>query len=168
MLSSLVSLYSHAPIPDVMKPSLASFPSLSVICVSLAYGFLGWKLSQMSASWLVNLWIVIVIIIFILIWGKSIWKLARIGPGSLVSIFVFSMIITLSFAYTEPFALGLILVLTISFGRLELKVWGVKKTVSLFILSFVVGGSLAGGWVLGNGVLSSEMLQQSAQWLQSH
>jgi hypothetical protein len=151
-----------------MKPSALSFPVLSVVCVSLAYGLLGWKLSAISAIWLLEAWIAAIAIIFILIWwGNFLGRLVSLGPRSLVSIFVFSMIITASAVYSEPFALGLILLLTVFWSRLEMQIHGMKRIKTLSILSLLVGSSMAGGWFLGHSPIVLQMLQRPAQWLQS-
>jgi hypothetical protein len=151
-----------------MKPSVLSFPVLSVACVSLAYGLLGWKLSAIPAIWLLDSWIATIFVIFILIWwGNFLGRLVSLGPRSLVSIFVFSMILTASAVYSELFALGLILLLTIFWSRLEMQIHGMKRIKTLSILSLLVGSSMAGGWFLGHSSLVLQMLQRPAQWLQS-
>jgi hypothetical protein len=151
-----------------MKSSALSFPILSVVCVCLAYGLLGWKLSTISAFWLLDAWIAAIVIIFILIWwGNILGRLVSLGPRSLVSIFIFSMVITASAVYSEPFALGLILLLTIFWSRLEMQIHGMKRIKTLSILSLLVGSSMAGGWFLGHSAIVLQMLQRPAQWLQS-
>jgi hypothetical protein len=152
-----------------MKSSTLPYPILSVASVGLAYGLLGWKLSSISALWLIlDSWIAAVIIIYVLIWwGNVFGRLVSIGPRSLVSIFIFSMIITISAVYAEPFALALVLLLTIFWSRLEMQIRGIKRIATLSILSVVVGGAMTGGWLLGRSPIVLEMLQRPAQLLQS-
>jgi hypothetical protein len=152
-----------------MKPSTLLYPILSVVCVALAYGLLGWRLSSISALWLIiDSWIAAIIIIYILIWWGNIFgRLVSIGPRSLVSIFVFSMLITMSAVFAEPFALALVLLLTIFWSRLEMQIRGIKKITTLSILSVVVGGAMTGGWFLGRSPMVLEMLQRPAQLLQN-
>jgi hypothetical protein len=151
-----------------MKPSALSFPFLSVVCVFLAYGLLGWKLSGIAAIWLIEALVAAIIIIFILIWwGNILGRLVSLGPRSLVSIFIFSMIITASAVYSEPFAIGLILLLTIFWSRLEMQIRGIKRIATLSILSLMVGISMAGGWFLGRSPVVVELLHHPAQWLDS-
>jgi hypothetical protein len=151
-----------------MKLSALSFPFLSVVCVLLAYGLLGWKLSGIEAIWLIECLIAAIIVIFFLIWwGNILGRLVSLGPRSLVSIFIFSMIITSSAVYSELFAIALILLLTIFWSRLEMQIRGLKKITTLSILSLMVGISMAGGWFLGRSPFVLEMLQRPAQWLDS-
>jgi hypothetical protein len=151
-----------------MKPSVLSFPILSVVCVTLAYGFLGWKLAAIPAIWLLESWIAATVIIFILIWwGDFVGRLVSLGPRSLISIFVLSMILTASAVYSEPFTLVLVLLLTIFWSRLEMQIHGMKRVKTLSILSLLIGVSMAGGWFLGHSPMVVQMLQRPAQWLQS-
>jgi hypothetical protein len=152
-----------------MKSSALSFPILSVVCVGLAYGLLGWKLSAISALWLmIEALLATIVMIYIIIWrGNFLGRLVSIGPRSLVSIFISSMIITISAVYAESFAMALILLLTLFWSRLEMQIHGVKRITTLSILSLVVGCSMTGGWFLARNLLILEMLQRPAQWLQS-
>jgi hypothetical protein len=151
-----------------MKPSALSFPFLSIICICLAYGLLGWKLSGIPAIWLIEALVAAIVLIFVLIWwGNVLGRLVSLGPRSLVSIFIFSMILTASAVYSEPFAIGLILLLTVFWSRLEMQIRGIKRITTLSILSLMVGISMAGGWFLGRSPVVLELLHHPAQWLDS-
>ena len=150
-----------------MKHSSLPFPALSIACVGLAYVLLGWRLASVSAFWLFDSWVIAVITIFVLTWwGSSIGALVQTGAQSLLAIFFLSLGLTLAIAYAEAFALGLILGLTVFWGRLELQIRGMNKRFSLLILSIVVGISLALGWLLGHNPAVLELLQSPAQWIQ--
>jgi hypothetical protein len=148
-----------------MKISLHSFPWLSVTCVGLAYGLLGWQLSALAAFWLIDLWLGTVVAIFALIWrGSAVGRLLfRSGPRSLVTIFMLSMIVTLSIAYAQPFGLALILMLTILLGRLELQTRGLSRRVVLTILSIVAGSGLTIGWCLGREITLMQLWRSLPQ-----
>jgi hypothetical protein len=148
-----------------MKMSILSFPWLSVVCVGLAYGLLGWELSALAAFWLIDLWLGTVVVIFMLIWrGAVVGRLLfRSGPRSLVTILMLSMIATLSVAYAQPFGLALILMLTILLGRLELQTGGLDRRVVLTILSIVAGSGLTIGWCLGREVTLMQLWRSLPQ-----
>jgi hypothetical protein len=150
-----------------MKPSPSSFPWLSVICIGIAYGLLGWRLSGLAAFWLIDTWLITVILIFGLIWrGSFVMRLVRMGPRSLVLIFFLSMTLTLALSYPEPFGLSLILFLTVLLGRLELQTKGWGRRLTLTILSVVAGGALIGGWFVGRNPSVIEVFHQFPRWLQ--
>ncbi len=150
-----------------MKPSPSSFPWLSVICIGIAYGLLGWRISGLAAFWLINTWLITVGLIFFLIWrGNFVLRLVRMGPRSLVLIFFLSMTLTLALSYPEPFGLSLILFLTVLLGRLELQTQGWGRRLSLAILAVVAGGALIGGWFLGRYPSVMEVFHQLPRWLQ--
>jgi hypothetical protein len=148
-----------------MKMSILSFPWLSVVCVGLAYGLLGWELSALAAFWLIDLWLGTVVVIFTLIWrGSAVSRLLfRSGPRSLVTILMLSMIMTLSVAYAQPFGLALMLMLTILLGRLELQTGGLDRRVVLTILSIVAGSGLTIGWCLGREVTLMQLWRSLPQ-----
>jgi hypothetical protein len=150
-----------------MKPSLSSFPWLSVICIGIAYGLLGWKISSLAAFWLIDAWLITVVLIFILIWrGQFVMRLVHMGPRSLILIFFLSMTLTLALSYPEPFGLSLILLLTVLLGRLELQTQGWGRKITLTILCVVAGGTMMGGWFLGRDPSVIEVFHQLPRWLQ--
>jgi hypothetical protein len=150
-----------------MKPSPSSFPWLSVTCIGIAYGLLGWRISGFAAFWLIDTWLMTVILIFFLIWrGNFVMRLVRMGPRSLVLIFFLSMTLTLALSYPEPFGLSLMLFLTVLLGRLELQTQGWGRRLSLTILSVVAGSALMGGWLLGRDPSVMEVFHQLPRWLQ--
>jgi hypothetical protein len=150
-----------------MKHSSLPFPALSIACVGLAYVLLGWRLCNVSAFWLFNSWVIAVITIFVLTWwGNTVGGLVQTGARSLIAIFVLSIGLTLAIAYAEVFALGLILILTVFWGRLELQIRGMNRRFSLLILSVVVGISLALGWLLGHNTAVIALLQSPAHWIE--
>lgn len=150
-----------------MKPSLSSFPWLSVICIGITYGLLGWQISGLDAFWLIDAWLITVVLIFILIWrGKFVMRLVHMGPRSLVLIFFLSMTLTLALSYPEPFGLLLMLLLTVLLGRLELQTKGWGRKITLTILSFVAGGAMMGGWFLGRDPSAFAVFHQLTRWLQ--
>lgn len=148
-----------------MKPSLLTFPWLSVSCIGLAYGLLGWQLSFLSMFWLMESWLATIALIFLLIWrGDLISRWVRWGPSVLVSILFISGILTFAIAHAELFGLALVLLLSIFWGRLELQTWGLGQSFVLACLSLVSGSTLTIGWLLGRdprvGVAVQESLQQ--------
>jgi hypothetical protein len=150
-----------------MKPSPSSFPWLPVICIGIAYGLLGWRISGLAAFWLIDTWLLTVILIFFLIWrGNFAMRLVRMGPRSLVLIFFLSMVLTLALSYPEPFGLSLILFLTVLLGRLEFQTKGWGRRLTLTILSVVAGGALMSGWLLGRNFSVIEVFHQLPRWLQ--
>jgi hypothetical protein len=154
-------------IAPTMKPSFSSFPWLSVIYIGIAYGLLGWRISGLAAFWLIDAWLMTVVLIFILIWrGRFVMRLVRMGPRSLVLIFLLSMTLTLALSYPEPFGLSLILLLTVLLGRLELQTNGWGRKITLTILSVVAGGTMLGGWFLGRDPSVNEVFHQLPRWLQ--
>ncbi len=150
----------------MLKPGIRTFPWLSIICLCIAYGLLGWRLSSLSSIWLIDAWLLTVFLIFLLIWrGQVLIRLFRMGPRSLALIFLLSMTLNLAFTYAEVFGFVVILLLTILLGRLELQTSGWQKYTTLSILSLFAGGALTGGWCLGRNKLVMETLQQVPQWL---
>jgi hypothetical protein len=128
---------------------------------------LGWRISGLAAFWLIDVWLITVVLIFILIWrGKVVMRLVRMGPRSLVLIFCLSMTLTLALSYPEPFGLSLILLLTVLLGRLELQTRGWGRKIALAILSVVAGGTMMGGWLLGRDPSVIEVFHQLPRWLQ--
>lgn len=149
-----------------MKLSILSLPWLSILCIGMAYGLLGWELALFSAMWVIDIWLLTILVIFGLIWrSQAVGRLMRLGPRSLVSIFLLSMTVTLAAAYAEPFGLALVLLLTIAWGRLELQTRGLSQRVTLTVLSLVAGGSLTGGWFLARNVEAVTVLQHLQRWL---
>ena len=115
-----------------------------------AYGFLGWRLSFYAAIWLIDSWFIAVIAIFILIWhGKLVSRIVWIGPRSLVTIFMLSMVLNLAVAYSETFGLVITLVLTTLLARFELQLRGISRQFTLVILTFISGLALMLGWLAG-------------------
>jgi hypothetical protein len=133
------------------KLSLLTFPWLSMICIGLAYGLLGLQLSSLSMLGLVESWVVTIMIVFLLIWrGGLVRRWFRLGPTVLVSIFVASFILVFAIAFADLFALGLVLLLTVFWGRLELQSRGLHHRLILVCLLFMSGSGLTLGWFLGH------------------
>jgi hypothetical protein len=133
------------------KLSLLTFPWLSMTCVGLAYGLLGWQLSALSMFWLVESWVVTIVIVFVLIWrGGLVRRWLRIGPTVLVSIFFVSFTLVFAIAYADLFALALVLLLSIFWGRMELLSRGLHQRLVLVCLLLMSGSGLTIGWFLGH------------------
>jgi hypothetical protein len=133
------------------KLSLLTFPWLSMTCVGLAYGLLGWQLSALSMFWLVESWVVTIVIVFVLIWrGGLVRRWLRIGPTVLVSIFFVSLTLVFAIAYADLFALALVLLLSIFWGRMELLSRGLHQRLVLVCLLLMSGSGLTIGWFLGH------------------
>lgn len=150
-----------------MKYRVLPFPILSIACVVFAYGLLGWRLAAIPALWVISSWFgTVVVIIALTWWGNYLGRLVQVGARSLLLIFFLSIGFTLAIAYAETFALGLILMLTIFWGRLEMQIRGMSRISSLCILSVVVGCALATGWFLGQSAFVQGLLQRPALWIQ--
>jgi hypothetical protein len=135
----------------MQKLSLLTFPWLSMVCISLAYGLLGWQLSSLPILWLVESWFATIAIVFLLIWrGGLVSRWLRLGPTVLVSIFIASFVIVFAIAYADLFGLALVLLLSIFWGRLELQSRGLHQRLVLGCLSLMSGGGLTVGWFLGH------------------
>jgi hypothetical protein len=152
-----------------MKLSLLTFPWLSMSCIGLAYALLGWHLSFLSMFWLVDCWLLTVVMIFLLISrGGLVSQWFRLGPTVLVSIFFISLTLMLAINYAEPFGLALVLLLSIFWGRLELQSRGFHRRFVLGCLLFMSGSGLTLGWIVGRDPRVIEIFRHSAQqssWL---
>jgi hypothetical protein len=121
-----------------------------MVCISLAYGLLGWQLSALSVLWLVESWVATLVIVFLLIWrGGLLSRWLRVGPTVLVSIFFASVTIVFAIAYADLFGLALVLLLSILWGRLELRSRGLHHRLVLACLCLMSGSGLTIGWILG-------------------
>jgi hypothetical protein len=139
------------------KLSLFTFPWLSMVSISLAYGLLGWHLSSLSVIWLVESWMATLVMVFLLIWrGGLLGRWLRVGPTVLVSIFFASFAIVFAIAYPDLFSLALVLLLSIFWGRLELQSRGLHQRLVLACLCFMSGSGLTVGWLLGQSPLMIE------------
>lgn len=150
-----------------LKLSLLSFPWLSVSSIGFAYGLLGWRLSALAITWLVESWIATMLLIFLLLWrGKLFSRWFRLGPAVLVSILFISLTATLAITHAELFGLGLVLLLSIFWGRLELQQTGMNQRLVLICLFVVSGCGLTAGWLLGRDPRVMEILWQGLRQLQ--
>lgn len=121
-----------------------------MVSIVLAYALLGWRLSALPVLWLVESWAATIIMVFLLIWrGGLLTRWFRVGPTVLVSIFFASFTIVFAIAYAEFFALALVLLLSIFWGRLELHARRLHQTFVLGCLCFLSGSGLTLGWILG-------------------
>ncbi len=149
------------------KLSLFSFPWLSLSSIGFAYGMLGWRLSTLSVFWLVESWLATIALIFLLLWrGKLFSRWFQLGPAVLVSILFISLTVTFAIAYAEQFGLGIVLLLSIFWGRLELLLRGINQRLVLVCISVVSGWGLTLGWLLGRDPRVMEMLWQGLRRLQ--
>ena len=140
-----------SPLNFMKKLSLLTFPWLSMICIGLAYGLLGLQLSWLSMLGLIETWVVTTMIVFLLIWrGGLVRRWFRLGPTVLVSIFVASVILVFAIAFADLFALGLVLLLSVFWGRLELQSRGFHHQLILACLLFMSWSGLTLGWFLGH------------------
>jgi hypothetical protein len=132
------------------KLSLLTFPWLSMLCIALAYGLLGWQLSALPVLWLIESWVATIVMVFLLIWrGGLLTRWLRVGPTVLVSIFFASFAVVFAIAFAELFGLALVLLLSIFWGRLELQSRGLHQRCVLACLCFMSGSGLTIGWILG-------------------
>jgi hypothetical protein len=132
------------------KLSLLTFPWLSMICIVLAYGLLGWELSALPVLWLIESWVATTVLVFLLIWrGGLLTRWFRVGPTVLVSIFFASFAVVFAIAFAELFGLALVLLLSIFWGRLELQSRRLPRRLVLGFLCLMSGSGLTIGWMLG-------------------
>ncbi|WP_404788187.1 hypothetical protein [Altericista sp. CCNU0014] len=149
-----------------MKLNLFSFPWLSVSCTGLAYGLLGWRLSALPLFWLVESWLATILLIALWIWrGQAIGRWVRLGPAVLVSILFVSITVTFAITHAELFGLGLVLLLSLSWARLELQLKGIGRRLVLVCLSLASWGGLTAGWLLGRDPRAIEALWQGLRRL---
>jgi hypothetical protein len=127
-----------------------STPWMSVGTMALAYGFLGWRLSRYGMIWVIDSWIVACgVILALIFYGHHLGALTRMGPRSLATIFVLSMVITIAATYAEFFIIALVLVLSSVLARLELRSLGLSRGLTVVLLLILSGSFMAGGWFLG-------------------
>jgi hypothetical protein len=133
------------------KLSFLTFPWLSMTCIGLAYGLLGWHLSFLPVLWLAESWVATITVVFLLIWrGGLVSRWLRLGPTVLVSIFFASFTLVFAIAFADLFGLALVLLLSIFWGRLELQSRGMHQRLILVCEFFLSGGGLTLGWLLGH------------------
>jgi hypothetical protein len=152
--------------PMKLKLNLLSFPWLAVSSIGFAYGLLGWRLSAVSMFWLAESWFITIAIIFLLLWrGKQFSRWFRLGPAVLMSLLIISVTLTFAITNAELFGLGLVLLLSIFWGRLELQLRGINQRLVLICIFVVSGCGLTAGWLLGRNPRVIEMIWLGLQQL---
>lgn len=118
--------------------------------MSVAYAYLGWRLSRYAAIWAIDSWLVACGVIFIFIfYGHRMDAFTRMGPRSLAIIFLLSMIVTIAITYSEFFVISLVLLLSSILSRLELRSMGLHRGFTLILLLFISASCMTGGWFWG-------------------
>jgi membrane-associated HD superfamily phosphohydrolase len=132
-----------------------STPWMSLSTMAVAYGFLGWRLSRYAAIWAIDSWLVAcgVILIFIF-YGHRFDRLTRMGPRSIATIFLLSMLVTIATTYSEFFVISLVLLLSSILARLELRSLGVSRGFTIFLLLILSASFMSGGWFWGRYQIS--------------
>lgn len=132
-----------------------STPWMSLSVMAVAYGFLGWRLSRYAAIWAIDSWLVAcgVILLFIF-YGHHFDRLTRMGPRSIATIFLLSMLVTIAITYSEFFVISLVLLLSTILARLELRSMRVSRGFTLFLLLLLSASFMSGGWLWGRYQIS--------------
>jgi hypothetical protein len=142
-----------------------STPWMSLSAMAFAYGFLGWRLSRYAAIWAIDSWLVAcgVILLFIF-YGHRVDRISRMGPRSVLTIFLLSMLVTIAATYSEFFVISLVLLLSTTLSRLELRSMGVSRGLTILLLLVLSASFMSGGWFWGRYQISGmpALLQPAA------
>lgn len=137
--------------------NFGSSPWLSLALVLLSYGLWGWYISAYSLIWLGIGWLVAILISFTTIWtSRSIGSLMRLGPRSVLTMLFLSLIVTTAIAAFSLFSIIVVLTLAQVLARFELRTRGLRRIVTLEILSVVTTLGLAIGWSIGKFLYPSD------------
>ena len=138
-------------------------PIISLVCVGIAYGLLGWHLSVYHVSWVMGSWFVAITLTVLLFWGEKVTqRMFRLGPRGVVSMFILSSILTLAVAASTLFGMIVVLLASQLLARLELQAAGLGRRLTLALMVVLSLGTLSGGWIVGKNYYPS-----SPYWLTS-
>lgn len=139
-------------------------PLISLVCVGIAYGLLGWHLSVYDITWAMASWFVAITLTILLFWGEQVTKrMFRLGPRGVVSMLILSGIVTMAVAASTLFGMIVVLLATQTLARLELQAAGVDRRLTLLLMVVLSISTFGWGWRLGNQYFPS-----SKYWLTSH
>lgn len=137
---------------------------LSLLCVGMAYGLLGWHLSAYHIVLVMGSWFVALTLMVLLFWGEKVTqRMFRLGPRGVVSMFILSSIITMAVAASALFGLIVVLLATQTLARLELQSAGLSRRLTLLLMVVLSISALSGGWIVGKTYYPS-----SEYWLTSY
>lgn len=139
-------------------------PILSLLCVGMSYGLLGWHLSAYHIGWAMGSWFVAITLTILLFWGEQVTKrMFRLGPRGVISMLILSGIITLAVAASALFGLIVVLLASQTLARLELNSAGLGRRLTLLLMVILSISTLSGGWIVGKTYYPS-----SVYWLTSY
>lgn len=125
-------------------------PILSLLCVGVSYGLLGWHLSAYHIGWAMGSWFVAISLTILLFWGEEVTKrMFRLGPRGVVSMLILSGIITMAVAASTLFGMIVVLLASQTLARLELQSSGLSRRLTLLLMVILSIGALSGGWIAG-------------------
>ncbi|HEY9844677.1 MAG TPA: hypothetical protein V6D03_00605, partial [Candidatus Caenarcaniphilales bacterium] len=133
-----------------MGVALRKIPWLSLGLLGLTYALLGWDLSTYDVLWTV--WFLIAAVAFtaVLTWNsKLVARVVRLGPQSVVLIFIFTLVACLAATFGSLVTLSFLLLATQVLAKLELQLSGFKRSHTLWILMVTAGAAVVIGWILG-------------------
>jgi hypothetical protein len=113
-------------------------------------GFYGWHGSAFNLRWIIPAHLLVILLAVILIWGnRLLLKILRMGPRSVASMFVLSMIVTL--AVTASSVLGLMIMLITSklLVIFEMRTAAFNEFRTLFTLTLISFLGINIGWGIG-------------------
>jgi hypothetical protein len=138
-------------------------PLISLVCVGLAYGILGWNFSVYDLSWAMGAWLIAITLTILLFWGEKITqRMFRLGPRGIVSMLILSAIVTLAVVASALFSMTLLLLATQMLASLELQSAGLNRRSILLWMVVLSIIALGGGWLAGKTYYPS-----SEYWLTS-
>lgn len=136
---------------------------LSLLCVGMAYGLLGWHLSAYHIVLVMGSWFVALTLMVLLFWGEKVTqRMFRLGPRGVVSMLILSGVITMAVAASALFGLIVVLLATQTLARLELQSSGLSRRLTLILMVVLSISALSGGWIVGKTYYPS-----SEYWLTS-
>lgn len=139
-------------------------PLLSLFCVGLAYGLLGWHLSAYHIVWAMGSWFVAITLTILLLWGEQVTKrMFRLGPRGVVSMLILSGIVTMAVAASTLFGMIVVLLAAQTLARLELQSAGLGRRLTLLLMVVLSISTLSCGWFAGKTYFPS-----SEYWLTSY
>lgn len=146
--------------------NLAKTPWFPLILVALAYSLLGWHLAAYHILWTVGSFMGAFLLTATLIWGgRTVGNIFRLGPRSVLTMFLLSAAITIAVAASTLFALILILLLAEILARLEMQsVGGFGQLFSFGTISLVACLGLWLGWFTGVAIVPSSRFWLEVFW----
>lgn len=133
------------------RKGLRRLPWLALLLVGATYMILGWQLSASPLAWrFVAHWGGSLISIFVLWSDRVTGGLLRLGPRSVVSMLILSMVVTMAVVASSVLAIGLILIAAKFLTMLEMQMVGFNRWQILFTLVLVAGLGLIAGSMLAD------------------